>query len=281
MGLKDYQPVREMPETLVSVPSFIRGSFGKAFMQAYEKARKGNENLAFKEAQGDVFPGSNVLMTGLANLVFAQSGAGFRTVVPTDDIYKTIFPMIKGKHYADLNALDVWQSSPSRDGNKGLWEQAHKLARQHLKADPKGSFRIQGFYCAPNRSEKGYGVKITPAGNFRVIESDKLDLPTGTKFNSLDENGLVIPDKNGTFTKYTLGNGLSRVYLDNVGGLSSGDDVLAGSSDNGRVVVVSAEGTAQKFSAEDYIKSVETEAQRKIQLAENIRKRALSELEKL
>lgn len=41
--LNELQPVGEMPEGLVQVPTFIQGSLKEALIPEYEKARNGND----------------------------------------------------------------------------------------------------------------------------------------------------------------------------------------------------------------------------------------------
>lgn len=282
--LSDLQPVRELPSTLVLVPTFITGTLEQLFSPEYEEARQGNDSFAFRGKDSGTSKGSNVFNLGLANKVLADAGGKFRTPVPTDNVYRDIYPMIKDNFYADLNALDVWEEAPSYDRNIQIWEQVIELAKKQLKKQGESlrfPFRIQGFYCTPDSSEKGYGAKITPAGNFRVIQDDKLDFPSGTRFDSLEENGMIVPKENGKFTKYTLGNGVSRVCLDGYGDLDCDCDNLGGSYVNGRVVIVDAEGIAQKFSPDEYKRTIDEIYQFKIDKANAIRSKALSELEKL
>ncbi len=282
-NLKDFTPVIKTSDNLVQVPTFIQGNLKGTFMPEYEKARQKNKNFAFEaySSQKDVLFGSNVFMTGLTNWVFAQAGANFRTPVPTDKIYQNIFPMIKDNFYLDLNAFDVWSEEPSNKKNKTLWQQVRELARENLGEIPKETFRVQGFYCIPNPSVNDYGVEIKPAKNFRIIESKNLNLPTGTNFNSIDSKGMVIEATNGKFTKYTLGNGLSRVGLGGDGDLGSCGDSLAYSDGYGRVVILDAEGVATKFSAKQHIETITNKYKLKINKAKEIRDKALSDLEKL
>lgn len=236
MELSDFQPAKELPKELIQTPSFLTGSLAETFFPKYEQARQGNQALGFKETRN----GSNPLITGLVNKVFADNEGKFRTPVPTDDIYKDIYSLIRDEFHTDLNALDVWQEKPAYKRNQEIWEQAIELAKQ--EGVTEFPFRIQGFYCLPDSSKESYQIKIEQADNFRVISDKRLSLPTGTKFDSLDENGMIIPNENGKFTKYTLRNGLSRVCLNGYGYLNSNGDNLANSNDIGRVVVVDAEG---------------------------------------
>jgi len=45
--LSELQPVRELPSTLVSVPTFITGTLEQLFSPEYEKARQGNDYRAW------------------------------------------------------------------------------------------------------------------------------------------------------------------------------------------------------------------------------------------
>jgi len=279
MNIKDLIPIREeMPENFVKVPCFLEGTLLTAFIPEYEKARKSNSNLKFKEVE-DVAKGSSVLISGLANKGLAPN---FRIAVPTDNIYETIFPMIKDKFYSDLNALDVWLTKPDYEGNKRIWKQANSLVEEKLGSIPKTPFRIQGFCCISDKREKEYGIILEPSSNFRIIASDKLSLPNGTSFNSLDKDGMIIPDNNGKFQHYILGNGVSGVCLYGNGDLGSDDYYgLADSRSNGRMVVFGAGGAARKFSAEDYKAKIMKDYQSKVKKAEEIVNEAISTLEKI
>ena len=240
--LKDFHPAREMPETLVRVPTFIQGALADAFLPEYERVRKGNDSFAFSQKRGEngELRGANVFSAGLTNKVLADAETGFRVIVPTDAVYKEIYPMIKDNFYTEFNALDIWEIRPEDKANLQIWEQAVALA-ESTQGKANFPFRIQGVYCLPDKRKEGYQARIIPAPNFRVIEDKKLSLPTGTKFNSLDENGMIVPDARGKFTKYTLGKGVSGVFLNSDGGFGSNSGNL-GSGGYGRVVAVDAEG---------------------------------------
>lgn len=238
MELRDYQPF-QMPESLIQVPAFV-WRFGKDFSQIYEKARKENNNFEFH----DGLRGANSFMTGLVNKVFADNGAKFRTVTPSDNIYETIYPILMGKFSVQLNAFDVWQKAPKGKESKKIWREIHELTEEHLGRKPQGTFRVQGFYAVPCKKWGGtYQTRILPAPNFEVIEDDKLDLPSGTRFNSTNKKGLIIPNNKGRFAKYTLLNGVSDVSVSRKGDFYSnndGDFSYRGNYDT-RVAVVASE----------------------------------------
>mgnify|MGYP001600766226 CR=1 FL=1 len=187
---------------------------------------------------------SNPLRTGQIYRIVAPSG--LRVATPTDNIYENVFPLIKGKFYSDLNALDVREKNPSYEKNTGLWRKLIELAEK-TQGRVKFPFRVQGFYTMPNKSEDSYGIEIVPADNFRIIEDERLALSSQTKFSKLDENGMILPDKKGDYNWYSREDGLSGLCLDRDGDLHSYYDYLVDSIDDGRVVLLTAEGSAQNF----------------------------------
>ncbi len=168
--------------------------------------------------------------------------SGARVIVPTDDVYRKIFPLIQGKFYTDFNALNVRDKTPSDPAAKSFWENLINLANSSLKGDAKFPFRLQGFYVEPSEDKR---AQIIPAPNFRIIESDKIDLKT--KFNNLDDSGMVNPEDNGRYTQYVNPNlSVSGVCLYWNGNMGSYYVSLAYSNDNGRAVFLTTEGGSQK-----------------------------------
>src|SRR3989338_2071308 len=92
-----------------------------------------------------------------------------------------------------------------------------------------------------NRSPHKYSFQLT--NETKLIHAPVLNSKPGQKFNETDDNGLPLLG-NGTRTLYTGSDksGLSRLYMDWNLDLSSNDENLASSFDNGRVVLVSPEG---------------------------------------
>lgn len=279
--LSELQPMREMPENLIVVPTFLNGKLKDTVLPDYEKSFAGNSNFEFYDTNKEDARGSNVFILGGLNNILENSG--FRMIVPTDNIYGKPFEMIKDKFYTDLNALDIRGKEPDYKKNNGIWQQAKNLIEEHEGRLNLPS-RIQGFYFELDETEKGYGVRIIPAKNFRVLQDDRLNLPSGTKFNSLDDIGMINPLNEGEKGKhdwYSIDNSVSRVYLNRSGDLGSYYDYLASSNDDGRVVIVDAEGVAPKFSIENYKQDIEKAYKDKVNSAEEIRKNALEKLAKL
>lgn len=233
INLNKYQPVREMSRNLVRVPGLITDNPGflEDFTLAYNEVAQGNPYLT-RLQNGK---GSNPLIGGLANKVL--QGTGFRVATPTDDVYSGIFPLVEEKHYTDLNAFDVWGQKPNYTPNQAIWEDVINLARQQKGGDVEFPFRIQGFNVVPDESSGGiYQVRLEAAPNFRLIEDEKINLKGG--FNELDENGMIVQEEEGRFTRYAIGNGLSRVSLGYIGDLGSDYGNIVNSIGGGRVVLV-------------------------------------------
>jgi len=84
--------------------------------------------------------------------------------------------------------------------------------------------------------------------NSEIIYTPELAVENNQKkFSKTNEKGMPIFDNNGNRTIYTCKSGLSRLCLGRLLDLDSGDEGLAYSDDDGRVVVVSAEGASQKI----------------------------------
>ena len=80
------------------------------------------------------------------------------------------------------------------------------------------------------------------------------------RFETMDENGIPVEDKNGNRDFCTRKEGLSRFGLDGSLYVSSGDRNLVHSSDYGKVVVVSGEAATQKletYTPKDIAKAME------------------------
>jgi len=210
----------------------------------YNALRRGQLDLGFCDYHSETkeLRGSSHLIAGRLNDLLSDSG--LRVAVPSD--FGLVMNLIQDKFYSDFNALDVREATPSDEGNLGIWRQANELAEKE-QGKVQYPFRIQGFSLQPDEGESGYKVRIIPANNFEVIQDNRLNLSSGTRFNSVDETGMINPAKNGKFIWRAGNNGVSGVFLYSSGSLRSGGGGLAGSGGDGRVVFVTAEGSPQNF----------------------------------
>lgn len=229
-------------QTPLIVPTLIKGKDAKRLFNAVSKDDSNfSKELEFLDfdLNAQEMRGSNPLRAGQINRIIKDSG--LRVAVPTDDIYNVIFPLIKDKFYTDLNALDIREKTPEYEKNIALWKKLIELAEEK-QGSVKFPFRIQGFYVEPDKNETGYGVKIVPAENFRIITDKRLNLESGTKFSGLDETGMIIQDKKGEHEWHSIKDGVSRVYLSRNSYLYSNYGDLDDSNSNGRGVLVKERG---------------------------------------
>ena len=253
--LEEFVFVPRRNENAVEVPSKITGEFAVSVYKAYQEAKKEfQDNPYFKlELKNDELIHSTLQDSALINQIIAQYG--IRTLLPQDLRDMRIADMIKGKHYVNVVALIL------RGSNAKIYDERTKniIVQLEERVDvsrlDKEPALITNLKVVPSNDIKngGYGFTFVPliGDNFNVVYSDKFLLKyRGWKFNSFDENGLpegLNQNGDGKFTNYTEDSRLSRAYLGDVANLYSGWSSLDGSSDGGRVVVVSdAAGGATK-----------------------------------
>ncbi len=245
----------QIPQIVASLP---KGNDAEILFKAYQtEAKNFSSNaqlnvLKYNPDSKELY-NSNVFVAGLLNKLLSESN--LRVAVPGDDFNGDIYKLVKDKHYTDFNALVCQEKTPSYEKNKNLWEKVIKLAEEK-QGKVKFPFMIQGFYIAPDETEKNYGVKIIPASNFEIIEDERLSGKYNSwKFDSIDKKGIPLSlDKNkGSRTFYTRGDGLLGACLVGVSDLNSGSSDLVGSGDDGRVVIVSAEGAKAQNFVQDII----------------------------
>jgi len=93
------------------------------------------------------------------------------------------------------------------------------------------------------------------------------------KFSRINPDYSIEFDNDGTRTLYTRDNGVSRLCLGGDSDLDSGDEGLAGSGDDGRVVVVTGEASSQKI-LDKYISDIKEESAKQIADIEQRTKKA-------
>jgi len=150
--------------------------------------------------------GASHISQGVFNYV--AKDFGLEVALNEDNKFGGVSDLIQKKYYAEFNSLCVSPKKPLYERNNGLWKKAMEIGEEKF-GNVKNKFRINGFYYMPDENEKGYGVKIVPAKNFRVVEDESIQLE----------------------------NGVSRFYLILVSILDSRFDDLAFSNVGGRVVL--------------------------------------------
>lgn len=161
--------------------------------------------------------GMSHISSGVMNYVLKDFG--FEVTINEDNKFGDVYDFIKGKYYAEFNTLCVSPEKPKYERNNGLWKKAMELGEEKF-GKVKNKFRINGFYYLPDKTEKGYGVKIVKSPNFEIIENRDLGRDDG----------------------------VSGVFLVRCGDLCAWLDGLAGSGGGGgRVVLKSRSDASQKL----------------------------------
>ena len=255
------KPLIEIPAFIPTI-GFLEGEFGKAVLEEYQ----GRVKADYRDASAlrvlfydnGVVVGSNPFAVVLVNGIVGEEG--LRTATPADleRALKADALQLRGQ-YEDTGLVLRSEDSP----NEYL---ARNLMAQIKARNPKAKMPAMIPLC---------GLELVTDNNsphqlaFRLRDNAEIfyDLSVLNKdgnFSSEDvDEKTGLPKKtgsNGDRHLYTRNSGLSRLYLDR--GLvadSDGED-LADSDGSGRVVVVSAEGTAKNL--EQYMTQLQQEADR-------------------
>ncbi|MBT3691414.1 hypothetical protein HOD75_00180 [archaeon] len=120
---------------------------------------------------------------------------------------------------------------------------AKSLADKLKLRNFKNPFIIKGLTIQPDEDSQ-YGLILQPTDNTEVIEVPDFHHKNNQKrFSRINSDYSIEFDEEAERTFYTRNQGLSRLCLDRYLDLVSNGEYLSGSDSDGRVVVVSAEGT--------------------------------------
>jgi len=200
----------------------------------YEEAVKGFNSEKARKTLSVPSNGSNLFKVLLLN----KLGIRTATMQELEMIVDQNPGMLRG-HYEDSPSVALFSSNTSYDSNKPLAKSLSKLVGKH-----EYPVIMDGLELVEDPST-AYGLSLKPGNKFQFAKAPELAYANnGRKFSRLDERAMPIFDDKGTRTLYTRQDGFSRVCLGGSLSLGLGDEDLAGSGENGRVVVVSAEGAA-------------------------------------
>ena len=99
-------------------------------------------------------------------------------------------------------------------------------------------------------SEYGLVYKLNGRANLGKNIIDAPELTNDFMFMTINEKGIPVKDENGSRKIHTRSDGLSRFYLDRISGVGSDGRDLAGSDDDGQVVVIENKQSLEKKSQE-------------------------------
>jgi hypothetical protein len=246
-----FLPRGQETEGLVLTPNFPTGDFADFVFDRYSTARDkmGEAKKYFKvEQRGQELVGSTWFDATLMGEVFVE--LGLRAPTPADLAHPWLLEAVRGKHYVVANAAVLRSVEDSYDSKNN--ELARSFA-DHVNLS-RGPALISGYRFVPSSSDKGYGLLVVPAQNFRVVQDDRLNSKWhGYKFDEVDSEGLPLhlDRENGTRTWYTRDNGLSRFVLGSDLVLSSGWGDLDDSYPGGRVASFGGGAAARENYAQE------------------------------
>ncbi len=258
-------PLIEIPENIPSY-NFLIEDFGKEILNEFysvvKSKYKDNSNLKVLNFRDNIVKGSNSYSIFPMSEILSKYG--LRTIIPSDaqKIINKDENFLRGI-YVDLGLVLRTENAPNEYLAKQLGKQARERNYKFSNEAPLIFKSSDLELILDSNSNSGLGFKIRESASpFNASELSNKN--SGKTFRITNENGIPIFDENGNRTLYTRGNGLSGFGLGRDSDLVSGDGVLAGSSDDGRVVVVrDAEGVAPKILSE-YVKNLQKERDKQI-----------------
>ncbi len=238
-------PVQQSPPLMNNVDySFLEGTDGQAILEEYNQIVSGDYQgasalnvLSFAD---NVVKGSNPFAFVLLNKILAQKQ--MRIATPAD------LERALEKEEIDLKGTY---------GDSGLVLRSDGDPNQYLARDLINQVEQRGSLQYPlmiplEGLDLKYDSNFPHDLSFQLTDSTKLvhapqfdHKNNHDKFDKGDEKGLPIFDKDGSRTLYTGEGGLRRLYRDRDLGLDARDGYLAGSGEDGRVIVC-AKGTSPK-----------------------------------
>jgi hypothetical protein len=214
------------------VPSFPKGEDAEAL---YNQVRKVIKTCVWYDAGSKTMRGSSTFLAARADSFLRP--LGIRVATLADLSRPEVMEMVRGNHYADTPAIVFRTMEDGYEPNKLLIKTLAPLVEEKA-GRLELPVLVTGFDVAPSRDKSGYGLRIVPRKDFAVLHDERLSGHNEDKFSNVDERGLPIFDRNGSRTWYAKTGGLSRLYLSRYLGLSSRNDILADSIEDGRVVLI-------------------------------------------
>lgn len=246
------KPLIKIPEFIPQV-GFLEGEFGKAFLEEYQGRvnadYNGNSVLNALSYSNNVVKGSNPFAVVLTNQIIREEGLRTATQADLERVLKiNAFGLnvldLRG-FYEDTGLVLRSEDEPNRYLAKNLAEQVKSRKKKVGKTPiviPLNRLELVNDLNSP------HGLAFDLTDESEIIYAPVLGGKDNMKsFSETDKYGLPEKLWEGNRTLYTRDSGLSRLNLYDGSDLYSGSRGL-GSYDDGRVVVVSGEGTSPKKS---------------------------------
>jgi hypothetical protein len=243
------KPLIEIPEFIPRV-GFLEGDFGKAVLKEYqERAEKDYGSASVLDVlfyEDGLVKGSNPFAVVLVNQIIGQEGLRTATQADLERILKTQALTLNGQHENTGLVLRT-----EDDPNSYL---ARNLMAQLKARNPKAVMpsmvplsELELVTDANSPHQLAFKLKDSSQVFYDVFILNKY----GTfSFKNIDVNtGLPAKIGQGNRYFYTTRNSMSCVGLDCGLNVCSINQNLANSHSIGRIVVVSAEGTAKNLEA--------------------------------
>ncbi len=258
------KPLIEIPETIPQV-GFLEGDFGKAFLDEYkgraESDYNGNSKLNVLGYDYNIVKGSNSFAVVLANQILRQEGLRTASQADLERILKINALNLRGT-YEDTGLVLRSDKEPNSYLAKDIFRQ---MKEQGIKPKTPVMIPLNGLELRVD-SDSPHGLSFNLTENAERFYTAVAILNEGGKFNSEDidaESGLPnFVRREGERTLYTRDSGLSRLYLNGNLDADSGDGYLAGSDDDGRVVVVNPAGTQKILN--NYLKNLQSQRDKEV-----------------
>jgi hypothetical protein len=274
-----WKPLIEIPETIPS-SSFLQGDDAQAFLEEFNaKAREqygefsGKVAVLSYEPKSKMVRGSNPFAVAHADTIGKSLGIRVATMADLEKALVTGALPLSGT-YEDTALVLRSNGQPNEYLAQNLSEQLE--ARGHRVGKVPMIVQLRGLQVvADGKSDYGLAFRLTDES--QIAEAPYLVEKNNNKtFAKLDETGAPIFTSDRNRTLFTRKTGLSRLFLGWSLNLYSYDELLADSSEIGRVAFVRGEAAGADFVRAKY-DSAKSELAERMRTAEGILDKARAE----
>ncbi|MBI3622837.1 hypothetical protein HY212_02015 [Candidatus Pacearchaeota archaeon] len=247
----DFNFVERSGNKTVILPTFLEGKFGRtiheevfAKYKKFPSVRGTNREIAY-DKKDKIVIGSNPSYAVAVNEILRANGLNLRTASPADleRVLKTGALPLQGQYEDSALVL-------RDEGDPNSYLAGNLLSQVKTRDSKQKMPAMIPLYSLDlvKDPDSPHGLAFKLRDDAELIYAPILSAKNNRKTFSVTVKSTGLPKElgEGNRTLYTRDSGLSGVYLDVSLSLFSGSGDLAGSNEDGRVVVVSAEGAASK-----------------------------------